>query len=141
MKILASAVRAVVVSVALLASTMAVDVAAHAELRNGLSTSQSRTATAGQAGELQAMMLKYVARCALRSDQVLEGPPDASGKRPRYPGAMGVAPEWLDDTCDRACEEKVSSCLIAFTNRTGKHVNLSLISAVPTMGAALIPGD
>ena len=140
MKLVTRIVRTAAVVVAVAASTTAIGGSAHAALQNGLSTTQSR-ATAGQASELQAMMLKYVARCALRADQFLDGPADASGKRSRFPGSMGVAPEWLDGTCDHACEEKVSSCLIALTNRTGKHVMVSMISAAPTMGADLVPGD
>jgi len=85
------------------------------------------------ANQLQAMLLKYAARCALRADQELEGPADATGARPRFPGSLGIAPEWRDGACDRACQEKVSSCLIALVNRTGKHVQLSMVSGAPAM--------
>jgi hypothetical protein len=99
---------------------------------NGLpatSTAPAETAP----NQLQAMLLKYAARCALRADQELEGPADATGARPRFPGSLGIAPEWRDGTCDRACQEKVSSCLIALVNRTGKHVQLSLLSGATAM--------
>ncbi len=107
---------------------------------NGLSTSQSTLAEQQQA-EFQAMLLKYAARCALREDQSLEGPKDAHGRRPKFPGSLGLAPEWRDGTCDAACQEKVSSCLIALINRTGKHVQLSLLSGAPSLGKALAPND
>ncbi len=106
---------------------------------NGLPTAQSTVA--GQRNEFQAMLLKYAARCALRPDQSLDGPPDASGQVERFPGSLGLAPEWRDGTCDRSCQEKVSSCLIALINRTGKHVQLSLLSTAPSLSSSLSPND
>jgi hypothetical protein len=106
---------------------------------NGLSTAQS-TVAGQQRNELQAMLLKYAARCALRADQSLAAPPDASGHVDQLPGALGLAPEWRDGSCDRSCQEKVSSCLIALINRTGKHVQLSLLSTAPSL-PALSPGE
>ena len=107
---------------------------------NGLSTTQS-TVSSQQRNEFQTMLLKYAARCALRPDQSLAAAPDASGHVERLPGSMGLAPEWQDGACDPACQEKVSSCLIALINRTGKHVQLSLLSAAPSLSPALSPND
>jgi hypothetical protein len=121
------------------AASMAAPVAAaHAEpkmsqaITNGLPAA-SRSDGEMTATQLQSMLLKYAARCALREDQELEGPPDDKGRRPRFPGSLGIAPEWMNGTCDRDCQEKVSSCLIALSNRTGKHVQLSLLSSAPAM--------
>lgn len=99
---------------------------------NGLPAA-STTPAGSSSPELQAMLLKYAARCALREGQTLEGPADASGRRSRFPGSLGMAPEWLQGACDRSCQEKVSSCLIALSNRTGKHVQLSVLSAAPAL--------
>ena len=91
-------------------------------------------------GELRAMMLKYVARCALRDGQYLEDAAGPNGEPARrYPGSLGLAPEWLDGACGTDCQERVSSCLIALTNRTGKHVALSLLSNAAGMSAAMRP--
>jgi hypothetical protein len=87
----------------------------------------------------QAMMWKYVAACALRPDQSLSNPKDP--KDGPFPGRLGLAPEWLESTCDDACRQKVSACLLALTNRTGKHVQLSLLSTSPRMSAALRPSE
>jgi hypothetical protein len=110
---------------------------------NGLPAA-SATPAGSSSPELQAMLLKYAARCALRADQELPGPADAKGARPRFPGSMGIAPEWLQGACDGDCQEKVSSCLIALSNRTGKHVQLSVLSAAPAMlksASSLKPGE
>jgi hypothetical protein len=111
-----------------------------AVMMNGLPTTQPMTAERERA-EVQSMLMKYAARCALREDQELEGPADANGKRPRFHGSLGLAPEWHDGTCNMACQEKVSSCLIALVNRTGKHVQLSLLSAAVATSAGLTPND
>jgi hypothetical protein len=85
----------------------------------------------------QAILWKYTARCALRPDQELETPPGADGKTLLFKGALGLAPEWRDGRCDNACQEKVSSCLAALTNQTGDHVNVSLMSAAPSLVHAM----
>ena len=87
---------------------------------------------------LQAMLWKYTARCALRDDQEL-AVPGSTG--PKFRGSLGVAPEWYGGTCDRDCQQKVSACLIALTNRTGKHVAVSLLSGADSMGKRLLPSD
>jgi hypothetical protein len=79
----------------------------------------------------QAMLRRYVARCALAEGQVLGA----------FPGAMGLAPEWKQGKCDGACQEKVSSCLAALTNQTGLHVNVSMMSAAPDLAANMAPND
>jgi hypothetical protein len=107
---------------------------------NGLLTAQT-TEAGQQRNDLKAMLLKYAARCALRPDQALDAPPDASGHVDKLPGAMGLAPEWRDGTCDQSCQEKVSSCLIALINRTGKHVQVSLLSSAPSLSNKLLPND
>ena len=85
----------------------------------------------------QAMLWKYTARCALRPNQELETPPGADGKTLLFKGALGLAPEWREGKCAAACQEKVSSCLAALTNQTGDHVNVSLMSAAPSLVRAM----
>jgi hypothetical protein len=89
----------------------------------------------------QAMLWKYTARCALRADQELESPPGPDGATFKFKGALGLAPQWREGKCDGACQEKVSSCLAALTNQTGDHVNLSLLSAAPSLKDALSAND
>jgi len=81
----------------------------------------------------QAMLWKYTARCALRDNQELEAPAGPNGGTLKFKGALGLAPEWREGKCDGACQEKVSSCLAALTNQTGDHVQLSMLSAAPSL--------
>jgi Carbohydrate binding module (family 6) len=81
----------------------------------------------------QAMLWKYTARCALRADQELEAPVGSTGDALKFKGALGLAPEWREGKCDGACQEKVSSCLAALTNQTGDHVQVSMLSAAPSL--------
>ena len=89
----------------------------------------------------QAMMWKYTARCALRADQKLESPPGPDGATFKFRGQMGLAPQWREGKCDGACQEKVSACLAALTNQTGDHVNLSLMSAAPSLKDVMSPSE
>ncbi|HEY4186823.1 MAG TPA: hypothetical protein VGP07_17225 [Polyangia bacterium] len=106
-------------------------------LENGLQAGKEKTGRGLDA--TQAMMWKYVAACALRPDQSLSDP--KATEPLRFSGFLGLAPEWLEGTCDDACKQKVSACLLALTNRTGKHVQLSLLSAAARMSPALRPGE
>jgi hypothetical protein len=81
----------------------------------------------------QAMLWKYTARCALRSDQELEAPAGPDGDKPKFKGFLGLAPEWREGKCDGACQERVSSCLAALTNQTGDHVQVDMLSASPSL--------
>jgi hypothetical protein len=90
--------------------------------------------------QMRAMLLKYTARCALAEGQFLEDSDAAGGGvTRRYAGSLGLAPQWLEGACVGECQERVSSCLIALTNRTGKHVELSLLSAAAGMSQAMRP--
>jgi len=108
--------------------------APRAAIWNGLGGGSARD-------DLKAMLLKYTARCALPASQALESTDPATGKLIRFPGALGLAPEWLKGTCGPDCQEKVSACLGALSNRTGQHVKLSLLSAAPALDEGFRPSD
>jgi len=69
----------------------------------------------------------------------LTAPADAGISERSFPGLVGLAPEWLSGKCTADCQERVSACLLAFVNRTGKHVEISLTSAAPSMIGRLGP--
>jgi len=79
------------------------------------------------------MLWKYTARCALQADQNVTVTVGEAGLESKFPGGIGLEPGWQNGSCDRRCQEKVSACLLALVNRTGKHVALSLLSAAPSL--------
>jgi hypothetical protein len=84
----------------------------------------------------RAMLWKYVARCALAQGQSVT---ESDG--PGFEGLLGLAPEWRDGVCDRGCQEKVSACLFALTNPTGKHVEVSLLGEDASLPREMRPSD
>jgi alpha-tubulin suppressor-like RCC1 family protein len=70
-------------------------------------------------------VMTYVARCALGPTQVLKYT-DGSGKAYSWPGSLGLAPEWATRAATVAEQEWVSACLMAFTNKCGNQVTISL---------------
>ena len=42
------------------------------------------------------------------------------------PGELGLAPEWKDEECETTCQERISACLMAFTNGDGDHVEIEM---------------
>jgi len=66
-------------------------------------------------------LMKYVAICALPSDQTLV----VGGER--FDGFYGLAKQWPTAGCsDLACQRWVSACLLAHANATGTPVAISL---------------
>lgn len=82
--------------------------------RTGLMSSDSGIATA-----------KYLIRCALPANDSLRIK-DYTGGLVSLTGEMGLAPEWKDGQCDTTCQEKISACLMAFTNGDGVHVDIEM---------------
>ncbi len=80
-------------------------------------------------------MAKYLVRCALPPGRTIRIK-SFDGTYVEMPGEIGLAASWETGTCDVACEEDVSSCLIALTNSEGAHVLLELTSQNPAVGMA-----
>ncbi len=108
-----------------------------AQAEAGTVDNSGRDAPTGQLTPQQALLWKYTARCALRADQELEAPAGRGSEKLKFKGSLGLAPEWREGRCDDACQEKVSSCLAALTNQTGDHVQLSLLSAAPSLASLM----
>ena len=75
---------------------------------------------------------KYVVECALTEDVTLVKLVD--GVSTDFHGALGLAPEWEDGTCDEDCQEWVTACLLARTNVSGQTVALWLKGDHPELG-------
>ncbi len=68
--------------------------------------------------------LKYLVNCALPESVVLVSM--QGHERFRFPGHLGLAPEWLKAPLTPLQERWVSACMLALTNYAGKHVEVSL---------------
>jgi len=68
---------------------------------------------------------EYLVRCALPAGRAIKIQ-DYTGAFVTLPGQVGVAPEWSTGSCSHECEEKVTSCLLAFINQDGYHIPITL---------------
>jgi hypothetical protein len=94
---------------------------------NGL----KRTSDIGKALDTDALARKffsYVVSCALPAGKNVVFPTLAEQTDYTFYGSLGVAPQWGIDggSCDAACQQWVSACVISRVNALGAHVALSL---------------
>lgn len=68
------------------------------------------------------LLLEAVAYCALHYEDELVV--DIDGVTRRFPGWLSGATEWATGPCDTACQQSVTSCLLARTNVYGIHVDI-----------------
>lgn len=80
------------------------------------------------------MTAKYLMRCALPKTDSLRIK-DYTGGLVVLSGELGLAPTWKSGTCDSTCQEKISACLMAFTNGDGAHVDIELAAGY-TLGTS-----
>lgn len=96
-------------------------------LGTGPLTSTSQGVADLLAREDGARHLEYTALCALDAGTSLT----VGGET--YPGLYGLAPEWMDESCDGSCQRWVTACLLAHTNVGGFSVEISMRGAHPGM--------
>jgi alpha-tubulin suppressor-like RCC1 family protein len=77
-------------------------------------------------------VMTYVAKCALNPGQYLRYT-DGGGRSYAWAGSLGLAPGWATRAATVAEQEWVSACLMAFTNKCGNQVTISL--RAPAEGA------
>jgi hypothetical protein len=80
---------------------------------------------------------RYVVECALPEGESVVA--DVGGASVEFHGALGLAPEWQDSSCDEDCQEWVSACVLARTNVSGEAVSLWLKGEHPELGFASSP--
>ncbi len=80
------------------------------------------------------LFLEYVISCALPAGAEVTGEQD--GIAYAFSGALGLAPEWADGSCEEDCQRWVSACLLARVNARGERVEISMRAEHP----ALHPG-
>jgi hypothetical protein len=80
---------------------------------------------------------RYTVECALPLGESVTKV--VNGVQVVLDGALGLAPEWQDGTCDEDCQEWVSACLLARTNVSGQTVGLWLNADHPALGFGANP--
>jgi hypothetical protein len=85
------------------------------------STSAMMNSTAGRS------TVSYLVRCALPTGTTLTKT-DSHGTSYSFPGQIGVAPEWQTGTCNTACQERMTACMLAHVNTSGQHISIWLDS-------------
>jgi len=89
---------------------------------NGLSSSNGLMTSNG--GRLTA---SYLVKCALSAGDYIDKQ-DNLGATHRYHGALGLGTSWKSGTCDTACQEWISACMMAHVNTTGVKVPIWLVA-------------
>ncbi len=103
---------------------------------NGLATTNGLRTTNGLVSNEGLMTnsdgratVSYLARCALASGDYFDKQ-DNYGNWHRYYGALGVGTSYKDNSCDSACQQRISACMMAHMNSTGANVPI-FINADP----------
>jgi hypothetical protein len=86
---------------------------------NGLSSNNGLITT--DAGR---RTISYLVRCALPATRTIQK--IYNGVTYRFPGQIGVAPQWETGLCDGQCQEHVSACMLAHVNTSGQNVSVWL---------------
>lgn len=72
-------------------------------------------------------LLAYLATCALSEDQSMT----VASSGQNFSGNLGLAPQWIGDSCDHSCQRWISSCLLAHANAFDTAVPISPRGANP----------
>ncbi len=100
-------------------------------LPDGLFSNQTGLLRSG--GDLA--LATYLVKCALPITKKLKVRL-ADGTLTTLSGKVGIAPDWNTQPCDRNCQERVSSCLIALTNGTGASVDVEFTTVYSPIGTS-----
>lgn len=75
----------------------------------------------------------YLVKCALPAGHSITKK-DQNGVSYTFPGAIGAGASWETGTCNTACQEGVSACMMAHINAAGVHVPIWLDSPISSIG-------
>lgn len=104
---------------------------------NGLGTSNGLSTTNGLMTSSDGRnTVSYLVRCALAAGTTLVKK-DQYGNSYTFNGVLGLAPQWKDSACDTACQERISSCMLAHINTAGVHIPLWVVSQDASVGWGL----
>jgi hypothetical protein len=100
--------------------------------------SHARALGASEAGR---ELLRYVAYCALPSDETLVVELPGGDGVYELPGRVGLAPAWTDAPCDETCQRWMSACLLAHANGQSAPVEIALRGEHPALAWSLAIED
>jgi hypothetical protein len=96
---------------------------------NGLETAGGLSSTSGlmtTPGGRE--VIRYMVKCAYPEGSSLTKQDNALPPNTyTFDGGLGVAPELEYGTCDLACQERISGCMLAHVNNSGLHVGIWLV--------------
>jgi hypothetical protein len=75
----------------------------------------------------------YLVRCALPATRSITRV-DQDGTPHTFAGRVGIAPEWESGACDASCQERVSACMMAHVNTTGRSIQMWMVGESPALG-------
>lgn len=81
----------------------------------------------------------YLVECALDEAQAVSARVGSQSIVLR--GRLGLASEWQTEACDRSCQQMVSACLLARTNRGSRSVLIHVIGADGLLGTEHSAGN
>lgn len=84
-----------------------------------------------------AFFLSYIVECALPEGASISIEAEPGAEPLVFRGSVGLAPEWADAPCDVACQEWVSACVFARTNRYELTVQVFLSGPHPAFDEAV----
>jgi hypothetical protein len=96
--------------------------AANGFAANGLPVSEHAASFLGDA--VSRNLFHYIVSCALPEGTELKL--SAEGVTYSFPGAIGLAPEWLSESCGSSCQRWVSACVLARVNHLGQTRQISI---------------
>jgi hypothetical protein len=115
------------------------------DIGNGLSLtsslSQGLASTNGfMTTEAGRKTVAYLVKCALASNDTLFKT-DERGRQYAFGGQLGLCPQWKTGgiATDRACQNMVSACMMAFVNSVGVQIPIWITSEHPKIGWGLSP--
>jgi hypothetical protein len=80
---------------------------------------------------------EYLVECALPAGQSIVK--TVEGQELVFEGALGLAPQWKDDSCGSNCQEWITACLLARTNASAEEVPIWVSGNHLTLGLGRSP--
>jgi hypothetical protein len=115
------------------------------DMGNGLNSTQALSSDQGLSSSKGMMTssygrstVAYLVRCALPLGRRIVKH-DQNGSRYTFWGALGLTPEWENNSCGDTCQRWITACMLAHVNTAGVHVPIWLVGQNPAVGWGQTP--